>query len=128
VNQLVTQVMQPLTPVSQVGWSLEADYSFVLVSATPGTELATRLPVFRVRTAITTADCAPTTLPNVETVQDFESALLAALKAWHENTHPSDTNASLLFEVILFASATQQPIARLLQVEIPIGGPSWWGA
>jgi hypothetical protein len=133
VNQLVTQIMQPLTPTSQVGWSLEAGYSFVLVASTPGQlptpgELATRLPVFLVKTAITTASSAPAPPPIVQTMQDFESALVAALNTWHANFHPSDSNASLLFEVTLFASGTQQPLARLLDIEIPISGASWWAS
>ncbi len=127
MNQLVTQIMQPLTPVSQVGLRLDAEYSFVLVSSTPGTELTSRLPVFLVNAAITTADSASAPSPSVETVRDFESGLLAALKTWHMNVLPSDTSASFFFEVTLFAAGTQQPIARMLQIEIPISGPSWWG-
>jgi hypothetical protein len=127
MNQLVTQIMQPLTPVSQVGLRLDAEYSFVLVSSTPGTELTSRLPVFLVNAAITTADSSSAPSPNVETVRDFESGLLAALKTWHMNVRPTDTSASFFFEVTLFAAGTQQPIARMLQIEIPISGPGWWG-
>jgi len=127
VDQLVAGIMQPLLPESQVGWSLEAGYTFVLVSGQPsGQPLQTRLPVFLVKTALTTAASAPN--PPPETMQQFQSELIAALKNWHTNFHPSDTNASLLFEVTLFTSNGQQPLARLLDIEAPISGVSWWAS
>lgn len=124
VTQFINQVMQPLTPASEVGWGLEAGYRFLLVG-TPGPQsLNSRLPVFLVRTELTTA--TPPATPPPESLQNFGTELIAALKGWHQNFHPSDTNASLLFELTLFASGTQQSIARLLDVEVPISGPGWW--
>ena len=125
VNQLVTQIMQPTTPVTQVGWTLQADYNFVLVSGNSGQQLTTRLPVFLVRTAVSTI-AQPT--PPVETPQQLIAALESALVSWYGDFHPSDTNASLLFAVTLFAANSQQPLARLLDIQTPISGSAWWNA
>jgi len=133
VSQLIYQIMgQPQPPAklvppdTQVGWGLEAGYSFVLVPG-QGAEspLTTRLPVFLVKTALTTVASPPA---GVETMTAFEAELLAALKQWYVNFHPSETNASLLFEVTLFASGSQQTLAKLLDIEVPIpaNNPGWW--
>lgn len=124
VNQLVTQIMQPVTPETQVGCSLEAGYSFILVSSASN-QLTTRLPILLANTTISTAASLP---PGAETMQDFEDVLANALVIWHTNFHPSDLQSSLLFKVSLFASGNQQPLARLLQIEVPISGSAWWPA
>jgi hypothetical protein len=126
VNQLVTQIMQPTTPPTQVGWSLQANYNFVLVAGNSGQQLTTVLPVFLVKTAVSTAATLPLPPPTVETAQDLITALEGALASWYGDFHPSDTNASLLFAVTLFAANSQQPLARLLDIETPISGPGWW--
>jgi hypothetical protein len=123
ISQLVTQFMQPTSPISQVGVSLEADYSFVLVAGGPG-KLQTKLPVYLVKTALST-DTG--TLPaGVQTPQNLITALEGALQSWYSDFNPSNTNASLLFELTIFAANSQQPLARLLDIEAPISGPSWW--
>ncbi len=123
VNQMVTQMMQPTSPFSQIGLSLEADYSFVLVSGGPG-QLQTTLPVFLVKTGVST-DTG--TLPQgVESPQKLISDLEGALISWYKDFLPATANASLLFEVTIFAANSQQPIARLLDVEAPISGSGWW--
>jgi hypothetical protein len=126
VNQLVTQIMQPTTPETQVGWSLQANYSFVLVSGNSGQQLTTVLPVFLVKTGVSTAASLPSPPPTVETPQQLIAALEGALTSWYGDFHPSDTNASLLFAVTLFAANSQQSLARLLDIETPISGPGWW--
>jgi hypothetical protein len=126
VTQFITQVMQPPTPASEVGWGLEAGYSFMLVGQPGPQSLNTRLPVFLVRTALTTS--TPPATPPPESLQNFGAELIAALKNWHQNFHPSDTNASLLFELTLFSSATQQSMGRLLDIEAPISGGNWWNS
>ncbi|HEX8685596.1 MAG TPA: hypothetical protein VF654_03815, partial [Pyrinomonadaceae bacterium] len=125
VSQLVTQVMTPATPASRVGWALQAEYAFVLVSGQGGqAELQTRLPVFLARTDVTTAEGAPPA--GVETPQQLANALKGALKSWYGDFHPSDTGASLAFSLTVFAADSQQPLARLLDIEAPISGPAWW--
>jgi hypothetical protein len=122
VGQLVTQVMTPASPVSQVGWGLQVEYSFVLVSGQDG-QLQTKLPVFLARTDVTTAAQPPA---GVETAQQLADALRGALKSWYGDFHPSDTGASLLFALTVFAANSQQPLARLFDIEAPISGPGWW--
>jgi hypothetical protein len=123
VSQLVTQAMQPAVPATQVGWSLQVDYSFVLVSQ-PGNaaqQLKTRLPVFLVKTAVGTGSnpAAP-----VQTPDTLIKEITDALVSWHQDFHPSDNNASVLFALTLFAANSQQSIARLLDIESPTNG--WW--
>jgi hypothetical protein len=122
VGRLVTQVMTPTSPVSQVGLGLQVEYSFVLVSGQEG-QLQTKLPVFLARTDVTTAAQPP---DGVETAQQLADALRGALKSWYGDFHPSDTGASLLFALTVFAANSQQPLARLFDIEAPISGAGWW--
>lgn len=124
VNQLVTQIMQPTNPVTQVGWSLQANYNFVLVSGNSGQQLTTVLPVFLVKTAVSTV--TGQLPPDVESPQALITALEGALVSWYGDFQPSDTYASLLFAVTLFAANSQQPLARLLDIQTPISGAGWW--
>jgi hypothetical protein len=125
VSQLVTQVMQPSAapPATQVGWSLQVDYSFVLVSQpnNAAQHLKTRLPVFLVKTAVST-ESNPTA--PVQTPDALIKEISEALVSWHQDFHPSDNNASVLFALTLFAANSQQSIARLLDIESPTNG--WW--
>ncbi len=123
VSYAITQVMQPTTPISNIGIGIEANYSFVLVAGGPG-QLTTTLPVFLVKTAIST-ESTPT--PPAESPQELITALQGALSSWHSDFQPSPTNASLLFDITIFAANSQQPLARLLDIEAGvIGGDSWW--
>jgi hypothetical protein len=122
VNQLVTQVMTPTSPASQVGWGLQVEYAFLLVTGQSG-QLQTKLPVFLARTDVSTAE---TPAAGVETPQQIVSALQGALKSWYGDFHPSDEGASLAFALTVFAANSQQPLARLFDIEAPISGPGWW--
>lgn len=62
----------------------------------------------------------------VETPQQLASALQGALKSWYGDFHPSDEGASLAFALTVFAANSQQPLARLFDIEAPISGPGWW--
>jgi len=128
VNQLVTQVMAAAATLpggSQVGWGLETDYSFILVSGpSAGQQLQTKLPVFLVRTEVSTASG---TLPSgVEPPSKLISDLETALSSWYNDFHPSTTQASMLFELTIFAANSQQPLALLVDIETPITGANWW--
>jgi hypothetical protein len=124
VGQLVSGVMQPTTPAAQVGWGLEAGYEFALLSGGPG-EMRTRLPAFLARTQLTTATNPPT---GVDTVTSLTKALTKQLGEWHSALQPSGANPAIVFALTIFAAGGDQPLVRLLEVQAPISGPSWWPA
>jgi hypothetical protein len=123
VSQLVTQVMQPLSPDAEVGWRLQVAYSFALAAAEG--EPRTEVPVIVIRTSVTTAASPPA---GVETPQQFATAIEAGLANWHRDFAPSDEGAVLLFSVTLFAASSDQPLARLLNIEAPVSQSGWWPA
>ena len=50
------------------------------------------------------------------------------IAAWYKDNNPSDNDASLLFELTVFAAKSQKPLVRLLDIEAPVSGPDWWKA
>jgi hypothetical protein len=125
VSYVVNQVMQPGPPFAQVGWGLEADYTFILVSGNGGQQLQTTLPVFLVKTPVSTD--TGTLPPGVQAPATLITDLEGALNSWYKDFQPSTTNASLLFDITIFAVNSQQPLARLMDIEAGItGGSDWW--
>jgi hypothetical protein len=123
VNLVVTQVMQPTASASEVGWKLRVDYSFALIPGETG-GIQTKLPILQ--TGIDTVTTASTSSDG-KTVAEYAASLQDALKSWHEEFHPSDKNARLIFVLTLFGADGQRPLANLAEIELPISGPGWWG-
>ena len=124
LSQIVGGVIEPTTPASEIGWGMEASYSFALLSGPPG-QLRTWLPVFLARAELSTAANGAS---GTETIAQFEQDLQTELAAWHTGTAPGGTNAALSFSVTIFASNSNQPLLRLVDVEAPIPGSAWWPA
>ncbi len=122
VGQLVSGVMQPTTPVAQVGWGLEAGYEFARLSGGPG-EMRTRLPAFLARTQLSTVTNPPT---GVDTVASLTKAITKQLGEWHSALQPSGASAAVVFSLTIFAAGGDQPLVRLLEVQAPISGSGWW--
>ena len=122
-GQLVSGLMTPTSPAAQVGWGVDAAYSFTLVNGAPGT-LDTRLPIFLARASVSTVTPPPPV--NVDTIASLSAKLKGELATWYGSFSPGAVNARLLFSLTLFAAGTEQPILRLTDVEAPIAGAAWW--
>ena len=125
VESVLEQITQPPGvggPVTTVPVVIGVDYASVPASGSPGHRM--RRPVLSdEREGITAADPPQ---PGCRTVTQLTDTLEKELVAWHDDARPSDNDASLIFELTVFATEAGQALVRLNDIETTISGPGWW--
>ena len=118
----------PTVDKTQVGLGVEAGYAFQL-GTTQG--LQTTLPVLLAKQEVSTAVTSSSgTCEDSETPvppATFAKCLVQALQGWNAKFSPQTNNSSVTFDLTIYAPNSQQPLARLRNVQTLVGDEKWWG-